>query len=989
MPTFHFDLRHLGDASTLDVMVAGRSVALQQHDDDSRAAAATGNAALAALPASAREAFTHVADVPDEHVATQGVRYVQVVEPAAEGVHLAEVKLMGIHLPEGHLRAYYAKRLPLAKLPVAQLRGRYRASLVAAPRLFSPKLSDLGLQQLPDEDEAAVDVLVAAQYLVGAIDTGAALVTHHPQLANVQPYTKAIVLHDHVLPDPEVDPAQYNTMKALGNLIAATPSWSPVVRCTDHNGNPMSAGYDLKDKDGKGFSKGQALYTYGLDEHVQAAASAGVTGARRTASDDTSLTGKTWAATPGTSVIRQPVPATSAAGATDAGVGDAAFKWTVTERTDHHGVTVDPASIKLADGTFSIDASNTYLRTLYVGYQLLDDQDNPIGKRELLYSVSATNTILGYPVWTDPTSLKLKLGDATKVQLLFGSLGVTDWEEEVSWRGALLTGLWQYGVPIVFMAAGKAITSSETFNKIANDPDLIVGVIGVAIGVLGGAVPTAAALMNTKVLLFGLGDAILGIALSKGCEKLGEYLLEQVAAGELASAWGPVGWFFKLAAAGLSIEEMAVTTGESLSSPACIKVTAARAIDVTLTLHPDPKHGEAGHPETAVWPAIAKKYVATLQYKSATSFKLEGELPSVTSGTPLPLTFADVPAGGTFRIIVGVYSASGWLAGSWQSDWMAAQPNSQTALALGDKSITEKLVPLAPDTQYRFKERIASDGHAFTWVAGGAPPATPITALDCGSAGTLCELVGLTINNSAFQVGYAWRASGQNLPPDAPNAPASSAQLYALQNLSVLAEPGSRLRRSGIGLTDRPAIAYSPSVKVDNDQIDQTNFIIDPRGGAMNLRKVTLDENRTTFGLEDPGLQSWGSLPLENVDAAAVHPSNALIACSWKDHKLMLLDLPDSSSSDAKAPTALMISGQGLREGLMQGPRALAVAPDGRILVLETINKRVQAFDTKGNGVPSFTPGPAMLTLDTSAIAGDLTAGAIPRSSRARSRRPA
>jgi hypothetical protein len=980
MAVFHFDLRNLEPTDGLEALVPGASFALQGHDDASRLTAAKSNAALAALPGLARQAFTHFAEIPDDLFATPAVRFVRVVQPATRGVHLAEVKRMAIHIPEGHLRAFYADRLELAKEPVGRLRSFYRASLVDRPRLQSPKLALLGLAALPDDHEQAVSALVAAQYLVTTLDTAGALVAHHPDLANIQPYTKAIVLNDHILPDPEVDPAQYNAMVVLSQAIAAKQTWAPVVRCTDKTGAPLSAGYDLKDQNG-GFSAGQPLYTYSLDPTVEAAATPCTGGARRTALDDGRLTGKIWSATPGTSVIRQPAansdtPAARGA-AVGAAVGDVAFKWTVTECTDHHGVSVDPGSIVVGDGgEFSIDASNSYLRTLYVGYRLFDENGHPIGDKQLLDMISATDSIMGIPVPTDPTTLQLPLGDASEVALYFGSLGTSAWDPDVSPIGAFLTGLWQYGVPAVFLIAGKALTDNELFNEIVKDPEVKAAVLNIAFPLASPAVQTASGLSNSGDFLISCADCLLALIVQKGMEKLGEWLLAQVASGELSKAFGPVGWVFTLAAAGMDYEEIMVTTGEVLSSPACITVTATRAIDVTLTLHPDPKHGEAGHPETAVWPAVATRYVAMLQYKDGTFFHVGGELPTTTSDAPLPLTFADVPAGGSIRIVAGVYSASGWLAGSWQSDWLTATPNSDSTLALGDESIKENLVPLAPDTQYVFKERISSDGHAFSWVAGGSPPAAPLTSLACGGGGTLCELVGITINDSAFQIGYAWRSSGQNLPPDHPTAPASNAQLYAVQNLSVLADPGSALKRSGVGLNNRPAIAYTAAV--DTTEIDQTNFVIDPRGGGMNVRQVTLDDNRTTFGLEDPGLLSWGSLPVENVDAAAVHPSNTLVACSWQDHKLLLLELPSSPAPDGQAPTALIVSGRGIRQGLMQGPRALAVAPDGRILVLETVNRRVQAFDTKGNGVPSFTPGPVLLTLETAAIADQLTAGAVP-----------
>ncbi|HYH55049.1 MAG TPA: hypothetical protein VD772_00470, partial [Anseongella sp.] len=52
----------------------------------------------------------------------------------------------------------------------------------------------------------------------------------------------------------------------------------------------------------------------------------------------------------------------------------------------------------------------------------------------------------------------------------------------------------------------------------------------------------------------------------------------------------------------------------------------------------------------------------------------------------------------------------------------------------------------------------------------------------------------------------------------------------------------------------------------------------------------------------------------------------------------------------------VMASGEGIREGLMKGPRALAVGLDGAVLLLETAHERprVQAFDLHGNPVPYF-----------------------------------
>jgi hypothetical protein len=967
MATFQFDLRRVPEHEHLRVSVHGKTFELKGHDSRSRTALQSSPLG-SGLSAEALNRFNRYAEINDDEFPQDCVDWIRVEHPPKPGVHLSQVVLMAMHIPPAHLRAYFAERLEHYKLPLREIKSFYRPSVKRHPRLLSAKLAYLGLAALPRSTDTALDLLVFAQTLVTPEDTAGAFVAHHPELANAQPYTAAVVYNDHIWPDPDVDPEQYNRMTAFANLIAENPEWSPVIECTDHLGNALKAGYAID-----GFEAGQQLYTWGVDETVLEASAPCASGARRTASDDIRLQNKTWVPGAGTTSIER--DGASVVAARSRRAAGPTFNWTVDETTPQYGISVDPKSIKIDDKeNFSIAGHNTYLRTLYAGYQLLDKDGKHIGKKELLYSISSVNNILGFPVPTDPTALEMNLNGAAAVRLYFGSLGASEWDDDVSDRGALLTGLWQYGVPLVFMAFGKAITSTSVYNKIVNDRDLTAAAIAIGFGVVGGGVPTAAALFNTKKVLFSFADVVIGLALQKGLEALGKYLVVEAGKGAISAAFGPLGWLMRAAAVALNFEQMAITTGQVACSPANVTIKVSRAIDVIVEMHPDPAHGEAGHPETAVWPAIAAVYNATLEYKQGTGQVLRGPMSATTSKAPILLLFADVPAGGEFRIVFGVYSAGGWLAGAWQSDWIKAFPNEPNILNLGKKAIKENLVPLAPDTQYVFKEKIASENGKYVWETG-TPPATTRTSLDCGDSGTLCELVGITINNSAFQVGFAWRASGQSLHPDSPSAPISQEQLHSVENLSVLEDPNKRVKTTAIGFTGRPAIAYAPSTNRPNE-IDQTNFVLDPRKGGMHLRKVLLDGS-PSFGF-DGELPSWGRFPLENVDALAVHPSNAIIAASFRESKLMILALPAEPKKDAEAPEALLVSGLGIRQGLIQGPKALTVTPDGRILVLESLNLRVQAFDTKGNAVPGFTPFPQMFALNTAEIAPALDQKEVP-----------
>jgi hypothetical protein len=540
-------------------------------------------------------------------------------------------------------------------------------------------------------------------------------------------------------------------------------------------------------------------------------------------------------------------------------------------------------------------------------------------------------------------------------------------------------------VPGFILAVGAILFTTPKF---LTHPKIVQGVIKLLYQIIGpGSVPAMMGLGDLRHFLSKMGNIGASFLTAAVLKPVGEWLTYLAAEGEISKAWGPVGWLFEMAAVGLAVEQMLITTGEVLASDALMVAEIKRAIDVKLTLLPDPKHGEAGNPKSAVWPAVATYYVATLIIQCGTNQETpKGNLPSTTKGTPMPITFENVPAGGNFRIFIGLYSENGWLAGSWQNDWTAANPNDGTTLDLKDQHITEQLVPLSLDTQYAYKEKIAYDGSNFSWTTQGSPPATTMRSLNCDPQGSLCELSALTINNSVFQVGLAWRAAKQHLHPDSITAPLSDNQLHSLQNLSVLEQPGARLKTTQIGFTQKPGIAYSPYVN-SNDTINQSNFILDPRSelpskGVLHLRQVVLStdkpDDKHDFGLGDTPLPSWGYFPLDHLDAVAVHPGNAVIACSFTNHKLMILDLPDEASTDATARVARMISGQGTREGLMKGPKALVVAPDGRILVLESLNNRVQSFDVKGSAVPSFTVHPSSFTLNKADVAAALDAGKIP-----------
>jgi hypothetical protein len=90
-------------------------------------------------------------------------------------------------------------------------------------------------------------------------------------------------------------------------------------------------------------------------------------------------------------------------------------------------------------------------------------------------------------------------------------------------------------------------------------------------------------------------------------------------------------------------------------------------------------------------------------------------------------------------------------------------------------------------------------------------------------------------------------------------------------------------------------------------------------------------------------------------------------------HKIEIHRLPERPVSDDVARTKLLATthaGNGTLPGLLGGPVAAAISPDGVILVLEALNNRIQAFDVGANPVQLFRQQTPRYFLELTATAG-------------------
>ena len=875
-------------------------------------------------------------------------------------------------LPILHYQSYY--------IPRKHRKLYYENKIKKMGRLSSSKLDylqescKLMLGNLSNEDY--LELLLDADTVCTPMDIAKSVLFQHPSLANVQPYTAAIVMYDHIAPSREAQPEQYSRMMEFAEQIRkqGPDGWAKRTYATNQKtGKPLTYEYDVL-----GHKAGDKVEIYSLSDATLAASKGALSNAMNTSSQDSSLMGTSWHMTHGlvreeedeAIHVKNNLTRKQSLKATD----DGGVKWTLNEDVSLTGLYTYKDTIEFKDNVFQMDVRNVHLRTLSSYVEFFDDKGNPIEhSSSYVRTIGAVDTVMGIPVPIFTTNLKFNFDKrASKAKLYFGSHGTSNWKWEYDCTGAVLTAIFQYGIPSFFLAADCMMASNKFFNDCEDEIEFVLKVVEVFLDIANiGATSADAAELAEGLLLEG-AKVIGGLLVEKVMEKVLAYIIATITAETAANCIPIAGQVLQIAAVAADTAQLLETTVEVLASPATMELSITRAMDLDVTVSPDPEHGvisETGSSSGAIWPTTADNWQLQLIYKGGTTKTVTGTFPSTNSDTPIHNTLTDVPMGGSMKLSFYTYSKTGWLCGKWESDWMEALPDSNES---GKKTVTgaikEVLVPLTVDVQYEYKQKIIYDEAKgqYVWHSGDKPTET-ITALDAAGTGdALCKLVNLTYNSKKKQLGYVWSASGKNLPTTG-NTTASIE--YLVQNMSTLADDSLKkyYKAGEVGFVVEPLIAYD---KFGNGR---DNFILDTRNHQCHLRKVELEDGSEGFGLNGSDLVSYGRFNQNTLDAFVIHPDGYAIGVNYANSKMEVLEIPEKGSSDDHAVVAQLVSGEGFIEGRMQGPVAIKVSPAGAILVLESANRRIQAFNTTGNPVPSFQ-GKKEFDTDTTGIVQELDA---------------
>jgi len=1058
--TLHFDfshLQHLGrNGLNIKFVNSNKKALVKEHTLETRAYYRSRNKLLQVLSDETMNRFTHY--VEHAEFSPEEVGFNVITYPSARpGAVAGEIAAMYNYIPREKvkraIKAIHAGGKN-AFLP-AKVNYYTNGSFNAPESLALPELTDYHAD---------------ANLTVNILDTALSLVMQHPEIASALADVHYRIAEEIILADPLfTDLWQYLLMHpAEGD----TP-WYDNTVAKDPAGNIMPPAEGLLDVEGEIIEwpvlevDGQEVSVipqYNLSERLKEVMAPLLHSILQKLKDTAWLKGSQWHALNGStgevSVSDQSDPQLKAA---HLKTGNGKANWTISNKTSEYGLNLyyetlhfNEASKRLSfsvknwpnrglgvycqfktpDGAIINNPANWETATGGLNGKLKDWFENSDNKKYLTW-LGAGSVFFGVPVWAPKVNLSFPVPDnASSVNVLFGGLGVGNWDMEVDKLGLVFTSVVSYGVPALFGALSVGVSSSKWYTDFFSKRENIVVMVAASLAcftlIVGAANENG---LDIEPFFITAGQVVTGILLSKGMKEFAAQAVAQAAKDKVIQSTPVVGLAHQVLSMASGLASMIATTTEVLLSPATYTIEAKRAMKLGVKVHPDPTHGTSS--QAPIWPKASDNYEILVRYEgNTTSKKKVGKVPW-RSDEPIEVLFSDqtqdelpVAPGQKMQIIATIYSKEEWIVGQWTSGWMDAVPVADGARQ-EEGSIIERLVPLLPSTKYVHLEKLGynpQDGK-YHWVKNPLAPKATRAVLNSQQ---VSELVNITTNNIAYKIGYCYRAGEQQLPVDY-GSTKQSTPMYLLKTISALAKPGAGMKVSNRGQSIQSYIAfdqfgpaglftldnaeslmpdlntkatipdalkstfsangftlpqyaavkvvkkdaawtigipYYPPLYELRRQVDvikvfkwptpefsPNNFYLDtrtyPQQRLYHLRHVDLNNERDPY-FDFAPVKSWGAFPMEHISAVAIHPNNYAVAISYRDNKIAIVQLPAAGVKDENAPIAIPLSGKGIREGLLQGPVAMTITADGRILVLEDINARIQAFDTRGNGVPCF-----------------------------------
>lgn len=565
--------------------------------------------------------------------------------------------------------------------------------------------------------------------------------------------------------------------------------------------------------------------------------------------------------------------------------------------------------------------------------------------------ISPVITIFGVPMPPDTQTLKIDVPEfAASVKLYWGGLGTGDFDETVCTGGILFTTVVEMALPIYLLIKGASEKNTGIIASLMKDPKVRLAIytagIGAATGIAFGATQDPAKTLGR------FAAKLLPILAKMEAKKFSLYLAQKAGEAVAKRAVPLINLAFLALDTTITLMQLGQTTAAVLQSPFYYTTELTRTFDLRGRVLPDPAFHK--------FPDHHDRMVVRVLYDSGNVLPVqEFRLPGVTLSDPLPFEFNNIAAGGRVKVMVFFYAANGWQSAMGASGWVDAKGTNGSSLLELDIVVKNALIPLSKQSVYQHRQSIVFEQGRHRWKQRPAPLAT-ITTPPADDEHRLLSMGGITVAQRPGMLGYFWQSNGLNLPRDRPGPP-TDAVMHTMQNLSLLEDPEASYAASPLGFSMPCGVAYDLGSPEDGSG---ANYYLDPSGGdfdsaanpggGFHLRRIALSlQAKPRF--EPGGRESWGRFAAP-VDRFVVHPQGYVAGVSADTSKLYILKLPATPKKNEEAPAASPYSGEGARVGLLQQPCAIAVALDGRLLVLEQGNRRIQSFDISGNPVPYFKP---------------------------------
>ncbi|HKU85560.1 MAG TPA: hypothetical protein VJV77_04400 [Casimicrobiaceae bacterium] len=704
------------------------------------------------------------------------------------------------------------------------------------------------------------------------------------------------------------------------------------------------------------------------------------------------LTGTKWAVHDGIPTVLR---------SQDGNEGDALV--TFTNRGAETGLYVSQPDItQLGDGRVQVtidNVSNWFLRYLGVWVQFLgpNPNDPPLQLHTLpndtfpaesgpyprsgsldkddaifLGVLSPAVAICGVPVYPGQFSPTINIPkSAQTMRILYAGLGqsgsIPADPAGIIGVGVGMTAAFNYGVVGLFMAAG-ASTYSPVFKLVVS---LGGGAVATAVmGLIGG-------LINQSNFATGLLNFSMGIlkvfyqtGLARVITEIVEAIYVELLAAEVVDSIPVAGQIARAVAAGVGAVQLAETSIEVGISPAVYEFDVVQTHDLSINIKPAGSDTQFPQPP----PGYSLYYRVSYLFDNGTAHTRDAvNVPDPTVKS-IPIEFTGIPRGGLVNISIGFYMRNSTTPPG-QNDWCAGFATTglidNTLDQAPDTEITEVKTAIQSQTQYLHTRKTSLDGagNHFWLTTSVAPPYVPPPNGQQPGLGALNAITvrqGTSNPPQAGYVGYAWKAFSTGVNGCGAQAPG---QFDQMANLNTDATDNGVHAQDGY-INSSGLCGFQPGVRVAYDLLTHNarNLYLDTT--SLMIRPVTLDPPSYAGPGSD---RSYGQLNFAST-RCLLHPAGHAVSISAATSKLEILQLPATPVADNVATQyhlARTVSGPGLLAGLLMTPAALAIAPDGAILVLEQDNNRIQAFDLGGNVAPFFTkqPDPHVLELPATANA--------------------